>query len=149
MRKPFVESEHKRDERGRFAKMSTSELKERQTIKLDKEEDRLFLPDEYLPHSVGARWANEEVDMPDGTKAKFVEGSKLTHIEVFAGAGTKNPIRDIERLVADYPGTQSHLWRKVKAHALLSWKGEEIPSEVHWYDEPSVGKKEIKFKKEL
>lgn len=149
MSKRFVESEHKRDELGRFAKMSTSELKKRQTIELDEKEDHLFLPDEYLPCSVGARWANEEVGMPDGTKAKFVEGSKLTHIEVFAGAGTKKPIRDIERLVADYPGTQSHLWRKVKAHALLLWKGEEIPSEVHWYDEPSVGKKEIKFKKEL
>lgn len=35
MSKPFIESEHKRDERGRFAEMETSVLKQRQAINLD------------------------------------------------------------------------------------------------------------------
>lgn len=40
MSKRFVESEHKRDERGRFAEMETSELKERQTQDLDEEKEK-------------------------------------------------------------------------------------------------------------
>lgn len=35
MSKRFIESEHKRDERGRFAEMDTSELKEKQEILID------------------------------------------------------------------------------------------------------------------
>ena len=72
------------------------------------------LPDETIPKSVGAKWANEYIAMPDGTKAKFVEGSKVTNKEVFAGKGTKHPIRDIDRLVIQYPNTKRSLWQKVK-----------------------------------
>lgn len=36
----FDESKHKRDERGRFAKMETSVLKEKQTINLKAQEER-------------------------------------------------------------------------------------------------------------
>lgn len=35
MSKRFIESEHKRDERGRFAEMNTSELKKQQEILID------------------------------------------------------------------------------------------------------------------
>ena len=111
--------------------------------------DRIVLPDETLPRSLGARWANHEISMPDGTKAKFQEGSKLHHKEVFAGEGTKNPIRDVDRLVKQYPGSKAEAWRKVKAHAVIVWKNEPMQAEVHWYEESSVGKQEIKFKKEL
>ena len=38
MSKRFIESEHKRDERGRFAEMDTSELKKRQMIELEDRE---------------------------------------------------------------------------------------------------------------
>lgn len=107
------------------------------------------LPDEQLPKSVGAKWANEDITMPDGSVAHFVEGSKLTHKEVFAGKGTKTPIRDIERLIKKYPGSKAELWQKVKAHAQIEWKGEILFSEIHWYEEPSVGRIETKHKKEL
>ncbi len=35
----------------------------------------------------------------------------------------------------------------MKANAKILHKGEELSVEVHWYEEPSIGKKEIKFKK--
>lgn len=87
--------------------------------------------------------------MPDGTKAKFVEGSKITHKEVFAGKGTKTPIRDIERLVKEYPNSKAELWQKVKGLGELEWNSEHIKAEIHWYEEPSIGRVEVKFKKEL
>lgn len=40
MSKRFIESEHKRDERGRFAEMDTSELKEQQTQDLDSAKEK-------------------------------------------------------------------------------------------------------------
>ena len=107
------------------------------------------LPDEQIPKSLGAQWKNEEVSMPDGSIAKFVEGGKITHKQVFAGKGTKKPIRDVERLTREYPKSKSNLWQKVKGRAYLDLGGEYIYSEIHWYEEPSIGKVEIKFKKEL
>lgn len=51
--------------------------------------------------------------MPDGTVAHFAEGSKLHKIKVFAGQGTKKPIRDVERLVKSYGGKPED-WMKSK-----------------------------------
>lgn len=106
-------------------------------------------PDETIPKSIGAKWANEEIIMPDGSIANFVEGSKVTHREVFAGAGVKTPIRDIDRLVKQYPKSEAKLWQKVKGHARLIQDGEEFDAEIHWYEEPSVGRVETKHKKYL
>ncbi len=74
-------------------------------------EETISLPDEQLPRSLSARWANEDIKMPDGTIAHFVEGSKLQNKQAFAGAGTKKPIRDIERLVNKYGGEEKN-WQK-------------------------------------
>ncbi len=87
--------------------------------------------------------------MPDGSKAKFVEGSKVTHREVFAGKGTKTPIREVNRLVKDYQGTKAELWQKVKGYAELDIGDGNLKAEIHWYEEPNVGRVEPKFKKKL
>ena len=139
MRK-FDESKHKRDKLGRFTKMSTEELRKYLMVSLN---------DEVIPKSVGARWINQEIKMPDGSVAKFVEGSKITDKEVFAGKGTTKPIKDIKRLTKEYPNTNAKLWQKVKGKAEILWGSEFMKAEIHWYEEPSVGKKEIKFKVEL
>ena len=146
MSKRFVESEHKRDERGRFAKMSTSELKKRQTIELDEKEDRLFLPDEDLPRSVGARWANYEILLSDGSVAHLQEGSKLHHKEVIAGKGRKRKIDEIDGLLAKYGGNPNE-WIKVKAFGTIVKPNGEIEEiEIHWYEEPTAGKVKLKEK---
>lgn len=124
------------DEKQRYAEMSTAELKAQQTIKL---------PDEQLPRSLSAKWANEDVKMPDGTIAHFVEGSKLHHKEVFAGKGTRTPIRDVDRLVKTYGG-EAEEWQKVKAIGTLEQGGKSFEAEIHWYEEPKIGKKELKSK---
>ena len=154
MTNKFDESKHPRDKEGKFTSKQENNIdglinKYSDTPKEDKESMGIKLPDETIPKSVGAKWVNEEIYMPDGSKAKFVEGSKITHKEVFAGKGTKTPIRDIERLVKEYPGSKTELWQKVKGRAEIDWKGEQIKADVHWYEEPSIGRVEVKFKKEL
>lgn len=124
---------------------SVDELKKEQEIQLPQ---TLRLPDETLPKSLSARWINQDIKMPDGTVAHFVEGSKLHNIEVFAGKGTKTSIRDVERLVKKYGG-QAENWQKVKGIGMIKHNEEEAEAELHWYYEPSQGKQEIKFKRYL
>lgn len=83
--------------------------------------------------------------MPDGTIARFAEGSKLHHKEVFAGKGTRKPIRDVNRLVETYGGKAEN-WQKIKAVGIIEKDGKYFEVEIHWYEEPSVGKKELKSK---
>ncbi|MBO5212857.1 MAG: hypothetical protein J6B60_04875 [Clostridia bacterium] len=66
----------------------------------------------------------------------------------FAGYGTRVPIRDVARLNRQY-NVNSNKWQKVKCEANIETMGEEIYAEIHWYEEPSVGKVEFKFKREL
>lgn len=110
--------------------------------------ETISLPDETIPRSVGAKWANHEIRMPDGSSAHFVEGTKLRNKEVFAGKGTKTPIRDVERLVKTYGGKAEN-WQKVKGEATLEQNGKSFDAEIHWYDEHDAGKVDIKFKRYL
>ena len=146
----FTDKEHDK-KRCPYDNMSTKELSELATQEIEDapKYEVIDFPDEQLPFSLGARWANEEIGMPDGSTAKFVEGSKITNKQVFAGKGTKKPIRDIERLVKEYPNTKAELWQKVKGFADIEWKNEQLRVEIHWYEEPSIGRVETKYKKEL
>ena len=106
--------------------------------------DTIKLPDEQLPRSVGAKWSNHVINLSNGQTARFAEGSKLQNKEVFAGKGCKRKIDEVDGLVRDYGGKASE-WRKVKAIATLVLPdGDEEQAEVHWYEEPSVGKVKIK-----
>ena len=110
--------------------------------------ETIKLPDEQLPRSVGAKWKNEKISMPDGTYAAFVEGSKLQNKEIFAGYGTRTPIRDRYELTKAYPGSSPDKWQKLKAKAHIALEnGEIIYCEIHWYEEPTIGKVDFKYKK--
>ena len=137
------------EEDGKFVPKGKTKVKPYDSKdKLQELKRRIKQQDEKLPKSVGAKWANEDILMPDGSIANFAEGSKVTR-EVFAGKGTKTPIRDIERLVKEYPNSKAEQWQKVKGNATLVQDGEEFRAEIHWYEEPSVGRVKTKFKKEL
>ena len=82
-----------------YTSMGTRELRERQIIELPEEEQTLHLPDEILPRSLSARWANYEITLPNGKKAHFAEGSRIQNKEVFAGKGCKRKIDEEDRLV--------------------------------------------------
>lgn len=148
----FDESKHPRDGIGRFTTSDgmggTHEATEaeRERLKAYGVQDKISLPDEQLGRSIGAKWANYEIELSSGEKVKFLEGSKLHHKEVFAGKGTKMPIREVEGLVSRYGG-RAEEWQKIKAFGTIvhdDGKTEEI--EIHWYEEPTVGKVKLKEK---
>ncbi len=149
------ESEHPRDGDGRFSENPHErDEKKRDAVRHiydsdspNGEVDSYRLPDEQLPKSVGAKWANYEVLLPDGSAARFVEGTKLQDKEVFAGKGCKRKIDCVDRLVGMYGGNPSE-WKKVKANATIELPdGEIIEAEVHWYEETTAGKHRFKVKR--
>lgn len=152
------EKDHPRDELGRFVekvvraewalRLSVDELKQALAVQLQPLlPDTIPLPDEQLPRSVGAKWENADIFMPDGSIAHFVEGTKLQDKEVFAGKGCRRKIDVIDRLVSKYPGSDADEWQKVKATATIVWKDVSDQAEIHWYEEATIGKIDFKFKR--
>lgn len=140
------ESKHPRDGDGKFTDGTGAPRTFRQNASY---REIIRLQDEQLPRSVGAKWRNHDIGMPNGEIAHFVEGSKLQNKEVFAGKGCKRKIDCIDSLVSTYGGIAAE-WTKVKANADIQLaNGEIIQAEIHWYEEPSVGKVQIKFKRAL
>nr|DAN10095.1 MAG TPA: hypothetical protein [Caudoviricetes sp.] len=152
------EKDHPRDGLGRFVekvvraewalRLSVDELKQALTVQLQPLlPDTIPLPDEQLPRSVGAKWENADIFMPDGSIAHFVEGTKLQDKEVFAGKGCRRKIDVIDRLVSKYPGSAADEWQKVKATATIVWRDVSDQAEIHWYEEATIGKIDFKFKR--
>ena len=152
------ESKHKRDALGRFACQDAVTPKMKKGGLFDgagsedegvKEVESYSAPDQNIPVSIGAKWANQPIKMPDGSKAYFVEGTKITNIEVFAGYKCRRKIDTVGELVKRYPQSKERLWKKVKGNAYILFKKKVIYAELHWYEEPSVGRVQIKYKKRL
>ena len=102
------------------------------------------LPDEIFPRSIGAKWSNYDILMPDGSHAKFEEGTKLQDKEVIAGKGCRRKIDDEARLLRTYGGTRGQ-WMKCKGKATIVIQGKPSFEEVHWYEYPEIGKFEFKI----
>lgn len=132
------EKAHPRDKDGKFSTTSGG---------TSAQKDFISLPDEQIPKSVGAKWKNHKISLPDGNVASFVEGSRLQNKQAFAGMGCKRQIDCVDFLVSNFGGNADH-WMKVKAIAEIRLPDGEIQkAEIHWYEEPTVGKVMIKRKK--
>ena len=101
-----------------------------------------------IPHSLGARYLNHEVLLPDGSYTTFIEGTRITNIKVIAGKGRDRKIDEIENLVARYGGDYFE-WQKKKGIGYIDYYGESAKAEVHWYEEPNVGAVKFKLKELL
>jgi hypothetical protein len=68
----------------------------------------------------------------------------IREIEIIA---VENSIRDLPRLRKQYGKGR---WRKMKGVALIRLaNGAVRRAELHWYEAPGIGKKEIKWKRYL
>lgn len=141
----FDESKHPRDESGKFISKDATKVYRQNTNYVEILRNTIKLPDETIPKSVGAKWVNEEIMMPNGDIAYFVEGTHIINRKVFAGKGCKRKIDEVSFLVEKYGGTEKE-WMKIKANAWINYENESRLAEIHWYEEPSLGRKKIKFK---
>jgi hypothetical protein len=83
--------------------------------------------------------------MPSGEIVALTEGSRITNIQVIAGKGRNRQIDMLDSLVHDYGGIPEE-WQKAKGLGYIDYNGESLKAELHWYQEPSVGKVDWKIK---
>ncbi|MBQ2702126.1 MAG: hypothetical protein IJF64_03960 [Clostridia bacterium] len=128
------------EQNGQYGKALTTKEKLEQAKRIygddyeDSESDTIKLPDETLPRSLSAKWANYDILAPDGTVAHYQEGSKLHHKEVIAGKDHKRKIDDIERVSKLFPDSSPDDIQKVKAiGTVIMENGEILEAEIHWY----------------
>lgn len=104
---------------------------------------------ERIGRSVGARAKNYAVyDPQTGSFIKLAEGTPLTQPKnhIMAGKGRDRQINCIDWLLDKYGGDALQ-WTKEKGFGFVEDEYGEIHRvELHWYQEPSVGKVEMKLK---
>lgn len=105
----------------------------------------ISLPDIQVGRSVGAKFRNYEINIPDGSVLHLTEGSRITNVEVIAGKGRNREIDEIDGLIIKYGGNEAE-WQKVKGIGFVDVDGESYKAELHWYEEPTVGRVDWKLK---
>lgn len=104
---------------------------------------------ERIGRSVGAKAKNYQVyDPQSGNFVQLAEGTILTQPKnhVMAGKGRERKIDCIDWLLDKYGGDELQ-WTKEKGFGYVEDEYGEIHRvELHWYQEPSVGRVEMKLK---
>lgn len=117
--------------------------------KAKKVADRNYSVAETIGRSVGAKAKNYDVYDPlTGTFIKLAEGTRITQPKnhIMAGKGRERQIDNIDWLIDKYGGDAVQ-WTKEKGFGYIEDEyGELHQVEIHWYQEPSVGKVEMKLK---
>ena len=115
------------------------------------ESGTMELPPFIVGKGLGAAAKNYSViDKRTGLAYHFVEGTRIRNPKVFAGYNGVKPLNQevVEGLVKEFGGSESK-WQHAKGIGILDVGGEEIEAEVHWFQEPTVGKVKFKVKRWL
>ncbi len=133
------EDEHPRDKKGKFTSGSNENTLQ------DVPKRCNINSEEYLviPRSVGAAFSNHDVvERSTGEIFHFVEGQNY-HIETFAGAGGKKPLREeVKQGLAKQFNVNPDEIAHCKVIAYLDYHGEPVKADVHWFQVPG---KKFKF----
>jgi len=106
-----------------------------------------ILPDIFIFRSLGAMARNYDIMLPDGDIVNLTEGSRITGVEIIAGMGRNRQIDIIDLLVDKFGGNPDE-WQKVKGFGYVNHEGESLKAELHWYQEPTVGRVDFKLKRQ-
>lgn len=121
-------------------------LEKRKSIGLFSESNRRYEPDIFIPKGVGAKQKDTLVRLPNGDKVCITPGSRIEKVQTIAGKGRNRGIDIIDVLTEKYPGTDPVLWQKKKGIGYVDYDGESYRAELHWYEEPTVGRVDFKVK---
>lgn len=101
-----------------------------------------------IMRSLGAKAKNYSVYDPVSMRYyPFSEGTKIKNPTVFAGkGGTKKLREEVLQGLCKQIGGDSAEWQHCKGIGTINYDGEDREAEVHWFQEPSVGKHRFKVK---
>lgn len=124
--------------------MNPDRIKKRIEIALNTKYEK----DIIIPGSVGAKFRDVPVDMPDGTEAILTPHSRIEKVETIAGMGRNRKIDAIDILIDVYKSTADspELWKKQKGMGFIDYEGETRKVDLHWYSHPKTGNVEYKIK---
>lgn len=116
---------------------------------LDNSSESGKIEDIHIGRSVGAKSRNYDVlDPESGEYFHFSEGTRVRDVQVFAGKGTSKPLNpEVAEGLSEQIGGEPDEWQHCKGVGTIDYNGEDIDAEVHWFQEPSVGKHKFKIKK--
>ena len=102
---------------------------------------------EVIGRSLGARAKSLKVkNLITGEDVNLAEGTGIEKQTVIAGKGRNRQIDCIDRLLDEYHGDMLE-WKKMKGLGYIEDAyGELKRVELHWYEEPTVGKVEVNIK---
>ena len=115
---------------------------------LDKQREKSIMEDIYIGKSLGAKSKNYDVlDPESGEIFRFAEGTYIKNIKVFAGKGGTKPLdTEVADGLAEQQGGKATEWQHCKGIGTIDYYGEDVDVEVHWFQEPTVGKCKFKIK---
>lgn len=110
------------------------------------EPETLLQEDWHIGRSLGARALNYDVKDPNtGRSFRFIEGSTIHDVEVFAGKGTRNKLSPkVAKGLSEQIGGRPKDWKHVKGVGSLDVNGRAVSAEVHWFE--ASGQPKVKFK---
>ena len=116
---------------------------------LDKNRKSSIIEDIYIGRSLGAKSHNYDVlDPSSGEYFHFSEGTRIRNAKVFAGKGGTKPLEsEVANGLSEQLGGRPEEWQHCKGIGTIDYHGEDVDAEVHWFQEPSVGKCKFKIKK--
>lgn len=110
--------------------------------------DIIKLPDIQIGRSLGAKARNWDVlDRATGKRYKFVEGTHLQNVEVFAGGRSKTPYRKAYKFI--HLGGKLEDWEHAKGIGWLDTEERPRQAEVHWSQCKGFGKHDFCIKRWL
>ena len=121
-------------------------IKARKSVGIMASDKRWYEKDIEIPFGVGAKQKDTKVKLPTGERVILTPGSRITHVQTIAGLGRNRQIDMVDVLVEKYPETDPQKWQKKKGIGYVDYDGESYKAELHWYEEPSVGRVEFKIK---
>ncbi len=102
--------------------------------------------DVQVGRSVGAAAMRDQVRLPDGTISRITKGTRITGVKVIAGAGARRKIDCVDRLVEKHGGKREG-WSKRRGTGYVDDLGMSRGCELHWYEEETVGRVDMKVKR--
>ena len=115
------------------------------------ESNTLQEEDWHIGRSLGAAAMNFDVKDPrTGRAYRFIEGTSITNVEVFAGKGARHKLSPkVSHGLSEQIGGKPRDWQHVKGIGTLDYHGRARRAEIHWFQAKGVGKVKFKVKEWL